>query len=87
MAQFLSDEDVGSQIIEIFSRNKVLPNGTLRRIHFFDVRDGDFKRGIDWAVFHNWIMRHPSDRYRYILTEAGYAAAKRVGASSPTAPA
>ena len=36
----------GRQILGIFIRNKVQASGTLRRIHFFDVRDGDFQRGI-----------------------------------------
>jgi len=82
MAQHLSDEEVGRQVLDIFRRNKVQPSGSLRRIHFFDVRDGDFQRGIDWAVVHNWIARHHRDRYRYILTETGYAVGRQ--ADSPS---
>ena len=41
MAHALSDEEAGRQILGIFIRNKVQASGTLRRIHFFDVRDGD----------------------------------------------
>jgi hypothetical protein len=76
MAHALSDEEAGRQILEIFVRNKVPASGTLRRIHFFDVRDGDFQRGINRAVANNWIAVHHRDRYRYILTEQGYAAGR-----------
>ena len=72
----LSDEEAGRQILEIFVRHKVLASGVLRRNHFFDVRDGDFQRGINRAVHHKWITLHVRDRYRYILTEAGYAAGR-----------
>ena len=85
MAQHLSDADVGRQILDIFSRHRVAASGSLRRIHFFDVRDGDFKRGIEWAVFNKWIERHQRDRYRFILTETGYAALRSSG-SPPTVP-
>ena len=50
MAHALSDDEAGRQILGIFIRNKVQASGTLRRIHFFDVRDGDFQRGINSAV-------------------------------------
>jgi hypothetical protein len=76
MTPLLSDADVGHQIIDIFRRHKVTVTGSLRRIHFFEVRDGDFQRGIDWSVRQGWIARHHRDRSRYILTEAGYAAAQ-----------
>ena len=80
MAHALSDEEAGRQILEIFVRNKVPASGTLRRIHFFDVRDGDFQRGINRAVANNWIAVHHRDRYRYILTEVGYAAGRAADA-------
>ena len=51
----------------------------LRRNHFFEVRDGDFQRGIDNAVAHKWIAVHHRDRYRYILTDEGYAAGRQIG--------
>jgi len=70
----LSDEEAGRQILGIFVRHKVQASGVLRRNHFFDVRDGDFQRGINRAVHHKWITLHLRDRYRYILTDAGYAA-------------
>ena len=76
MAQSLSDEEAGRQILGIFIRNKVQASGTLRRIHFFDVRDGDFQRGINRAVANGWITVHHRDRYRYILTDEGYAAGR-----------
>lgn len=81
MAHALSDDDAGRQILEIFVRNKVQASGTLRRIHFFDVRDGDFQRGINSAVANRWIAVHHRDRYRYILTEEGYAAGRQTGAT------
>jgi hypothetical protein len=82
MAQLLSDEDVGRQILDIFSRNRVVASGSLRRIHFFDVRDGDFQRGIEWAVVHKWIARHHRDRYRYILTDTGYSVGRAAMATT-----
>jgi len=69
-----SDEDVGRQIISVFSRYKISPGGELRRNHFFEVRDGDFQRGINKAVENNWIKLKPHDRYTYELTEAGFKA-------------
>ena len=80
MAHALSDEEAGRQILGIFIRNKVQASGTLRRIHFFDVRDGDFQRGINRAVANRWITVHHRDRYRYILTDEGYAAGRQIGA-------
>jgi hypothetical protein len=76
MPRALSDEEAGRQILSIFVRNKVPASGTLRRIHFFDVRDGDFQRGINNAVKNRWIAIHHRDRYRYILTDEGYAAGR-----------
>ena len=81
MANALNDEDAGRQILEIFVRNKVQASGTLRRNHFFNVRDGDFQRGIENAVAHKWIAVHHRDRYRYILTDEGYAAGRQIGAA------
>jgi hypothetical protein len=72
----LSDEEAGRQILGIFTRHKVPASGMLRRNHFFDVRDGDFQRGINRAVHHQWITLHRRDRYRYILTDAGYEAGR-----------
>jgi len=80
MTRALTDEEAGRQILSIFVRNKVPPSGTLRRIHFFDVRDGDFQRGINSAVANRWITIHHRDRYRYILTEEGYAAGRQADA-------
>ena len=72
----LSDEDAGRQVLDVFARHKVPPRGVLRRNNFIAVRDSDFQRGIDRAVFNQWIVVHPRDRYRYILTEAGHAAGR-----------
>jgi hypothetical protein len=85
MTHALSDEDAGRQILDIFARHKVQPSGALRRTHFFDVRDGDFQRGIDRAVFNKWIALHHRDRYRYILTEAGYSACRMMMPPEKTA--
>jgi hypothetical protein len=70
----LSDEDVGRQVIRVFSRYKIFPGGKLRRNHFGEVRDADFQRGINNAVEKNWIKLKPRDRYTYELTEAGFRA-------------
>jgi hypothetical protein len=70
----LSDEDVGRQIIGIFMRYRVPANGTLRRNNFFDVRDADFQRGLNYAVASKWIKLHLRDRYTYQFTEAGFTA-------------
>ena len=69
-----SDEDVGRQIIGVFSRYKISPGGKLRRNHFAEVRDADFQRGINKAVEKNWIKLKTHDRYTYELTEAGFRA-------------
>jgi hypothetical protein len=84
MARALSDEEAGRQVLSIFVRNKVPASGTLRRIHFFDVRDGDFQRGINNAVAKRWITIHHRDRYRYILTDDGYAAGRHADAPAGT---
>jgi hypothetical protein len=70
----MSDEDVGRQILGIFMRYRVPAGGTLRRNNFFDVRDADFQRGLNFAFASKWIKQHLRDRYTYQLTEAGHAA-------------
>ena len=82
MSRALSDDDAGRQILSIFVRNKGPASGTLRRIHFFDVRDSDFQRGINRAVANRWITVHHRDRYRYILTDEGYAAGRQADTSA-----
>ena len=74
----LTDEEAGRQILGIFVRYRVQANGTLRRTHFFDVRDADFQRGLNNAVARKWVTVHHRDRYRYILTEDGYTAGRSV---------
>ena len=74
----LTDEEAGRQILSIFVRYRVQPGGTLRRTHFFDVRDADFQRGLNNAVARKWVNVHHRDRYRYILTEDGYTAGRSV---------
>jgi hypothetical protein len=76
MTHTLTDGEVGRQILAIFVRYRVQAGGTLRRTHFFDVRDGDFQRGLENAVAKKWLTVHHRDRYRYILTEEGYAAGR-----------
>ena len=68
-----SEEEVGRQILGIFMRHRVTVGGTLQRNNFFDVRDGDFQRGINKAVSENWITIDQRNRYRYQLTAMGYA--------------
>ena len=70
----MSDEDVGRQILGIFMRYRVAAGGTLRRNNFFDVRDADFQRGLNFAIANKWIKQHLRDRYTYQLSEAGVAA-------------
>jgi hypothetical protein len=80
-----SDEEVGYQILGIFMRRRVTVNGTLRRYHFFDVRDGDFQRGINKAVANKWITVDLRNRHRYQLTATGYAASRIIDPlSDPT---
>ena len=50
-----SDEDVSRQILGVFVRHRIPATGTLQRNYFFEVRDGDFQRGINKAVANNWI--------------------------------
>jgi hypothetical protein len=69
-----SDEEVSRQILSIFMRHRVTAGGTLQRNNFFDVRDGDFQRGMNKAVANNWISIDLRNRYRYQFTAVGYAA-------------
>jgi hypothetical protein len=85
MALPLSDDEAGRQILGIFVRHRVPANGTLKRIHFFDVRDSDFQRGINSAVAKRWITVHHRDRYCYILTDDGYAAGRQSEAAAARA--
>ena len=71
-----SDEDVGRQILGVFVRHRIPATGTLQRNYFFEVRDGDFQRGINKAVANNWITIDLRNRYRYQLTTTGYAAGR-----------
>jgi hypothetical protein len=66
-----ADDHAARQILSVFAKYKVTVGGVLRRHQFFEVRDGDFQRGIDAAVSNGWIQRHAHDRYRYILLAAG----------------
>jgi hypothetical protein len=45
----------------------------------FDVRDGDFQRGLNKAVANNWITIDLRNRYRYQLTATGYAVGRMIG--------
>ena len=65
------DDFAARQILAVFARYKVTVGGVLRRHQFFEVRDGDFQRGIDGAVAKGWIEKHHRDRYRYILSIKG----------------
>ncbi len=78
----ISDEEAGRQILRVFVRYRVPASGALRRNNFFDVRDGDFQRGINRAVQNRWITLHQRDRYRYILSEEGYAAGQKIEAAA-----
>jgi chemotaxis regulatin CheY-phosphate phosphatase CheZ len=71
-----ASEAIGRQVLSIFNRHRVPAGGTLTRNYFFDVRDADFQRGIDTAAAHNWITVDARNRYRYILTAAGFAAGR-----------
>src|SRR5450759_1969276 len=73
-----SDEDVSRQILGVFMRHRIPASGTLQRNNFFDVRDGDFQRGINKAVANNWITIDLRNRYRYQLTAMGYAAGRMI---------
>jgi hypothetical protein len=73
-----SDDHAARQILTVFAKYKVPVGGVLKRHQFFEVRDGDFQRGIDAAGKNGWIQRHHRDRYQYILTSAGREAYKTV---------
>jgi hypothetical protein len=73
-----SDEEVGRQILGIFMRHRIPASGTLQRNNFFDVRDGDFQRGMNKAVANNWITIDLRNRYRYQLTAMGYAVGRLI---------
>ncbi len=79
-----SDEEVGRQILGIFMRYRISVHGTLMRNNFFDVRDGDFQRGLNKAVANNWITVHARNRYRYELTATGYAAGRATEPATTT---
>ncbi len=74
MAEVQSDEDIGRQILAVFTKHKIRAGGTLRRNYFVEVRDADFRRGMNKAVEKNWIKIKVRDRYTYELTEAGFTA-------------
>ena len=78
-----SDEEVSRQILGIFMRHRVPVGGTLQRNNFFDVRDGDFQRGMKKAVANNWISIDLRNRYRYQLTAVGYAAGLMIDPVTP----
>ena len=59
-------------------RYRIPANGMLQRNYFFDVRDGDFQRGINKAIANNWITIDRHNRYRYQLTAFGYAAGRMI---------
>jgi hypothetical protein len=86
MAHALSDEDVSRQILGIFMRYNVPANGTLPRNRFFDVRDGDFQRGINHAVANQWITVNMRNRHQFILTPIGLAAGRAVAAQPQPQP-
>jgi hypothetical protein len=73
-----SDDEVGRQILGVFVGYRIPANGMLQRNYFFEVRDGDFQRGINKAIANNWITIDLHNRYRYQLTEAGYAAGRMI---------
>jgi len=73
-----SDEEISRQILGVFMRHRVVASGTLQRNYFSDVRDGDFQRGINKAVSNNWITIDLRNRYRYQLTETGYAEGRMI---------
>jgi hypothetical protein len=76
-----SDDEVSRQILGVFMRYRIPASGTLQRNYFFDIRDGDFQRGINKAVANNWIKIDPHNRYRYQLTALGYSVGRTAGES------
>ena len=81
-----SDDEVSRQILGVFIRHRIPANGILQRINFFDVRDGDFQRGLSKAVANNWITIDLRNRYRYRLTAKGYSVGRMIdpGLGQPT---
>ena len=77
MLDRLSDEEVSRQILGIFSP-RIPASGILQRNDFFDVRDGDFQRGMNKAIANNWITIDLRNRYRYELTATGYAVGRMI---------
>ena len=73
-----SDDDISRQILCVFMRHRVPASGVLQRNNFFNVRDGDFQRGINKAVANNWITIDLRNRYRYHLTTTGYAVGRMI---------
>jgi hypothetical protein len=76
-----SDDEVSRQILGVFMRYRIPASGILQRNYFFDVRDGDFQRGISKAVANNWITIDLRNRYRYQLTATGYAVGRMIDRS------
>jgi hypothetical protein len=74
-----SDEAVARQILGVFVKKRIGARGILRRNDFIDVRDADFRRGLNKAVENCWINIKLRDRYTYELTEAGLAAGLNAG--------
>src|SRR5262249_48461960 len=73
-----SDDEVSRQILGVFMRHSIPASGTLQRNDFFDVRDGDFQRGLNKAVANSWITIDLRNRYRYQLTAKGYAVGRMI---------
>ena len=73
-----SDDDVSRQILGVFMRHRISASGALQRNDFFDVRDGDFQRGLNKAVANNWITIDRRNRYRYQLTTTGYTVGRMI---------
>ena len=67
-----TDEEIGRQILTLYLQHRIRPYGVLRRVDFFSVRDGDFRRGMDYVLAYKWVELHRSDRHRYILTQTGF---------------
>ena len=73
-----SDEDVSRQILGVFTRHRISTSGILQRNDFFDVRYGDFQRGLNKAVANNWITIDLRNRYCYQLTAMGYIVGRMI---------
>jgi len=73
-----SDDEVSRQILGVFTRHRIPANGILQRNDFFEVRDGDFQRGLNKAVANDWITIDLRNRYRYQLTATGYAVGRTI---------